>query len=228
MFNKLQHTTFAGDAALSADNRTSLAVLLQFIGDKIQGLSIYYSQSSKPVKEESINSIFVQYFNSQLLAEKEGDCPFSFDKHPADDDSQSEPDFGVVILNPSKPEEPIFEIEAKRLSENISSNHQYVYGQNRGAIERFKKLKHGRKISYCGIVGYVQTRTCLNWLDKINSWIGAEISSSQDAELTWENQDLLNAVRADPGDRYIYAKSISKRIDNTQIELYHYLINLSD
>ena len=228
MFSKLQHTTSGGDATLSADNQTSLTVLLQFIGEKIEGLSLYYSQSNKHIEEESINSIFVQYFNSQLMAVKGGDYPFSFEKHPSDDDTQSEPDFGVVILNPSKPEEPIFEIEAKRLSENISSNHQYVYGQNRGAIERFKKLKHGRKISCCGIVGYVQTPTCLNWFDKINNWITTKIKISQDSELTWENQDLLNPTSIDSNDRYIFAKSCSKRNNNTYIEIYHYLINLSD
>lgn len=76
MFNKLQHTPFAGDAALSADSRNSLAVLLQFIGDKVQGFSIYYSNSNKPVREEPINSLFVRYFNSQLLVEKEGEYPF--------------------------------------------------------------------------------------------------------------------------------------------------------
>lgn len=134
----------------------------------------------------------------------------------------------MVILNPSKSEEPIFEIEAKRLSANIGTNHQYVYGQNRGAVERFKKLKHGSKIRCGGIVGYVQTGTCLNWFDKINIWIGAEITRSQDGELTWENQDLLNAVQVDSTDRYIYAKSISRRVDKTQFEIYHYLINLAD
>jgi hypothetical protein len=228
MFNESQHTISPSDPKLSAREQTALTVLIEFIGHTIQGFSIYYSNSKRPSGEESINTLFVRYFNAQLLAEEDGAYPFSFEKHPVDEEeSQNEPDFGVVISNPSKPEEPIFEIEAKRLSDDITSNRQYVYGQNRGAIERFKKRKHGRKIKSCGIVGYVQTHTCPKWLDAINSWIKSEIDSNEVTDLTWENQDLLKMEsRNSSNDQFIYAKSLSKRTDNTLIEIHHYLLRL--
>lgn len=214
-----------GCADLSADSNRSINELLYFIHDNINGFRDYYLQSPKPqIREESINTLLARYFNSLIRIIKNGEYPFYFEKHPADDDSFSEPDFGVSITNPSSPEDSIFEIEAKRLSSDISTNRQYVYGQNRGAIERFKRMKHGKKISTCGIMGYVQSLTCLEWYDCINQWIDEEIDHAHDSCLEWNQSDRLKHFAL--GEKYLIANSISKRIDNTNIKIHHYLIDL--
>jgi hypothetical protein len=228
MLRSQQGKSFASGADLSAENKTALKVLLWFISDNIKGFRNYYQNSKdKPKGEEAINTHFVRYFTSKQLEEKDGLLSFSFEKHPATEGDNSEPDFGVSVANSSKPESILFEIEAKRLGEGHKTNYQYVYGQNRGAIERFKQGRHGRNINECGIVGYVQSPNCLRWIDKVNEWIDGEIVSPNDKNLKWEKSDKLKTSQYDPNDTYAFGISNSSRIDSSYITIHHYLINLA-
>lgn len=229
MLRSQQGKSFGSGADLSAESKTALRVLLWFISDNIKGFRNYYfNTKDKPKGEEAINTYFVRYFTSRQLEEKDGYLSFSFEKHPATEDDSNEPDFGVSVANSSKPESVLFEIEAKRLGEEHGANYQYVYGQNRGAIERFKQRRHGKNVNECGIVGYVQSPNCLKWLDKINEWIDGEITTPHDKMLQWESSDKLNNTHYDPNDTYAFCVSKSRRIDSSYITIHHYLIDLSE
>lgn len=227
MLRNQQGKSFGSGADLSAESKTALRVLLWFISDNIKGFRNYYfNTKDKPKGEEAINTYFVRYFTSRQLEEKDGYLSFSFEKHPATEDDSNEPDFGVSVANSSKPESIIFEIEAKRLDGNSSYNHQYVYGQNRGAIERFKQHRHGRNIEECGIVGYVQTDNCKYWLDKINEWVEGRINSPNDNQLLWENCDKPQVGVLEMEGNYMYCTSSSSRLSFGYLKIHHYLIKL--
>jgi hypothetical protein len=228
MLRSQQVKSFGSGAELSAKHKTALQVLLGFISNNIKGFSNYYhATNDKPKGEEAINTYLVRYFTSKQLEEKDGLLSFSFEKHPATEGDSSEPDFGVSVANSSKPESILFEIEAKRLGEGHETNYQYVYGQNRGAIERFKQGRHGRNINECGIVGYVQSPNCLRWIDKVNGWIDGEIVSPHDKSLKWEKSDKFKTTQYDPNDTFAFGISNSSRIDSSFIKIHHFLINLT-
>ncbi len=229
MLRSQQGKSFGSGADLSAESKTALKVLLWFISDNIKEFrNYYYSIERKPIGEEAINTYLALYLTSKQLEVREGYLSFAFIKHPAIDGDISEPDFGVYVANASKPESIMFEIEAKRLSSESTYNHQYVYGQNRGAIERFKQRRHGKNVNECGIVGYVQSPNCLKWLDKINEWIDGEITTPHDKTLQWESSDKLNNTHYDPNDTYAFCVSKSRRIDSSYITIHHYLLDLSE
>ncbi len=101
--------------------------------------------------------------------------------------------------------EPFMVFEAKRLNSTLGAHREkeYVVGRvckdsegndkylDSGGIERFKKEIHGEKLTYVGMLGYVQTDNFDEWLIKINNWIDEEIRASSSAELIWEDQDKL-------------------------------------
>ncbi len=224
MLRDQQQAYYTGNADLSAEKGQSVKVVLLFIGRNVAGFRSYYVASDTPQKENPITFYLAQYFNSMLLNESSGAVPYLFYTHPSSDNSESEPDLGAVVSNPMKPEQPFFVIEAKRLSSEISSSHQYVYGQGRGGIERFKKLQHGEALDTSAIIGFVQSDNCGYWHAKINGWVNNQITKNTDSSISWDNQDLLTVLTSP--DSALFAHSNSQRQNDTRIILHHYLIDL--
>lgn len=89
--------------------------------------------------------------------------------------------------------EPILVVEGKRLpTPGSSREREYVASvvgeAPGGGIQRFKLGLHGSALPIAGIVGYVQVKSCLDWVATINQWID-EFASSNDP--LWSASDRL-------------------------------------
>lgn len=131
---------------------------------------------------------------------------------------------------------PLIKFEAKRLSAQLprKREREYVTGEyeervqtkNSGGIERFKNERHGKDVSWAGMIGYLQTGTAAEWLTRINSWINDEINSPQDPRLIWSVADQLSADQTSSNTwEYI---SRSTRLSGTQITLRHFWVGTTD
>ena len=119
--------------------------------------------------------------------------------------------------------ESFFDVEAKRLTDKFPKNRkkEYVIGENKnGGIERFKIEKHGKGISQCGIVGFIEDLTTDYWLKTINGWI-IELSQTND---NWFEDEIL----FDPtdSDNYCCSFSNAKRLNSDSVLLHHFWIVL--
>ncbi len=196
---------------------------MKFVDDNISGFRQYYfSVPDLSGDENAITYHLVNYFNSLLDEKEDGFIPYKFVKNPPQPDSRKETDLGVVVSSKCTPSFPIIEFEAKRLS-GSSNNSEYVYGE-RGGIERFKRNHHGARLSTCGMLGYVQSNQCSEWVTKINSWITAQAAKAP-ADLDWKNaKELL--VHSDTFDTVEKWYSVNSRIKQSSLTIYHYLIDL--
>ncbi len=92
-----------------------------------------------------------------------------------------------------------------------------------GGIERFKHNLHGVNLKQSSIVGYVQREDNKYWFTKINNWIKELIDS-----IFWDNSDLLTNTCSFQDVRLAKFSSINKKIDNSNITLNHYFVNLNN
>lgn len=130
---------------------------------------------------------------------------------------------------------PLVKFEAKRLNSNLpkTRSKEYVLGEylkgkqtkNSGGIERFKNLRHGVGVKHGCIIGYIQSHNSQHWEEKISSWITQEINSPKDPALTWDENDYLKMNRSDY--KINCYSSTPKRIDQTQIDMYHIWVLLN-
>ncbi len=135
-------------------------------------------------------------------------------------------DIGVFKLNGDL-ENPIYTIEAKRLTTSFSESRkkEYVSGNNdnklTGGIERFKHNLHGVNLKQSAIVGYVQRENNKYWFKEINNWIRELFDSF------WDDNDLLINTCEFKDDNIAKFKSTNKKIDNSTIIINHYFVNLN-
>lgn len=145
-------------------------------------------------------------------------------------------DMGVIIRAKEYYTDKAFLlIEAKRLDSSIvrAREKEYVVGRiedrrylDTGGIERFKKNIHGKTAAkYAAMIGYMQSDSFAEWLNKINGWINEQIKTPISCELKWEKRDRL--VKQDESGVYAEYKSVHSRITGTDIVLFHLWINLT-
>lgn len=118
----------------------------------------------------------------------------------------------------------IFTIEAKVFPTPLTSKdrkeHEYVYGQKGGGIQRFKEENHGlddenNLIVQNGMIAYIKKNTFDYWFTKVNQWI-------KDAK--WEESESLLPKYSEEEDKY---KSQHPRKNGTNVILHHFWINVS-
>lgn len=127
-------------------------------------------------------------------------------------------DFGIYVSPLQLGADPIFVIEAKRLSKQ---HYDYVKGDT-GGIERFKRecFGFGKHLFKSAMIGYIQEQNKEHWLQKINSWIDIEIKNT--ADLLWSEEDIL----AHEGNFSDFI-STHLRTSGTKITLYHFWVSLN-
>lgn len=210
---------------LSVEPKHEVSILLQFIDCTISGFRPYYQAIKDSDKENRISDFLVHYFNSCLREQPySGFSPFCFGKNPTQPNSDKETDIGVTVLSLSTKPVTIIEFEAKRFSET-SKYKEYVSGV-RGGIERFKRGEHASHLSVCGMFGYVQSRTSIEWIEKVNTWIGELSQTNADIEISWNSPEekllLINSIL-----NVKKLKSINDRKSKQDsILLYHYFMDL--
>ena len=157
--------------------------------------------------EKGLTQKLVLILNSHALREY---YPFWFDKEymeiPERGDSPQVDigtittlEEGIVIGAKTYTDESFFSMEAKRLG-NLGEKRskEYLIGryQNEkyihcGGVERFKQGKHGRKLEYGAIIGYVQEHDFIYWQGSINSWIDDLIQKNLYSPVPWLLKDKL-------------------------------------
>lgn len=140
-------------------------------------------------------------------------------------------DIGVFNLHGDL-NNPIYTIEAKRLTKTLSKDREkeYVLGSNpkklTGGIERFKHNIHGTNLDRSAIVGYVQRNDNKHWFVKINKWIKEQINLKTKT-LIWDTSDLLVNTCKFADNRLAKSFSYNSKIDNSSITLNHFFVNLN-
>ena len=209
---------------LSAKPNQEVALILSFIDKTISGFRFYYFTHKDSSNENRISDFLVYYLNACLREDEfEGYPPFDFGKNPTQENTEKETDIGVVVLSKNTKPQTIIEFEAKRLS-HTSNNNQYVYGNDRGGIERFKKEEHGSHLTICGMFGYVQSNTIIHWTEKINNWI--EDQAIFDSPIDWKSIDekLVKEMEFDKVEKWV---SIHCGKTKPRLKLIHYFLLLN-
>lgn len=108
---------------------------------------------------------------------------------------------------------PIIVFEAKILASSFSGTKrekEYVIGEkNNGGIERFKSEKHGKGLSECGLLGFVEDKDFKHWHTTINGWID---NLSALPKTTWKSDEMLSET--DINIDYCISQSIAHRKSN--------------
>lgn len=208
-----------------------LYAITQFIDKHISGFKDFYNNYDCEPRENKITELLVNYFQRKIRTNTDGDFPFHFEKNPTQYGSDRETDMGVLPLTGyNKPLMSIFELEAKRLSNNKNhhvKNNEYVYG-NRGGMERIKKGFHCSQHIECGMLGYMLTDDVNHWTTKINRWISER--KNKDLEIDWSGDEEQLSVDSTQktNDDIVICTSKNKRTNGLpKIKIRHYMINLT-
>lgn len=209
---------------LSADSDTEVKLILSFIDIHLSGFSDYFLSLNDSEKENRISDLLVHHL--ELCKDESGGYfPFRFSKNPSQVESTKETDIGIFVRTRDRKPIPIFEFESKRFSES-SNCKEYVCG-SRGGIERFKRGEHSSHIQVCGMFGYVQSRTTLEWVTKVNNWIDELSKTNTDISIDWIGEsekltpiDTFSSVQK-------YYSSHPRTVKSSHIALWHYLIDLT-
>jgi hypothetical protein len=182
----------------------------------------------KTLEQEDDITIILRRFLCDL------DSPFDFEFQTKTPEKMGGTDIGV-LRKYSKPRHiPFCIIEAKRLPTPVYSGSQeteYVCYKNstkQGGIERFKTNKHGNKLPFSLMVGYIQKENANYWHKKVNEWIIEQIQKSSNKNISWINEDMLSKDLTFKDDDVI-TKYTSEHLKSNleKIKLHHYWINLS-
>ena len=209
---------------LSVEQDTEVNLILSFIDSHVPNFSAYYLSLNESDKENRISDILAHHF--ELCKDESGGFfPFRFSKNPTQAESTKETDIGIFVRTRDRKPIPIFEFEAKRLSES-SNNKEYVSGI-RGGIERFKRGDHSSHLKVCGMFGYVQSRTAQEWIADVNNWIDELSKNNTDESIDWTGIDekLANITSLTSVEK-LYSSN-KRKSQNDKIVLWHYLIDLT-
>lgn len=172
----------------------------------------------KVLNEQELTQEFVA-----LLRRKTINLPFLIGQEKADlyQMSGGRVDFYFYWKEETETTESFFDVEAKILTDRFPKDRkkEYVIGDKKnGGIERFKIEKHGKGLSQCGIVGFIENYTPDYWIKTINKWI---------IDLSYINSDWFEneiLVETSNSDNYRYSTSITKRVSSDTVLLHHFWI----
>jgi len=163
--------------------------------------------------ERELNSQLCKFLNTQARRSDFSMVQFHHEEYQgrrhAIDLSAGLSEGGVIEGRQFTKYDPILVVECKRLPTPGSRRRkEYVSSESGekpgGGIQRFKLGLHGREHRIAGMVGYVQKKTCGQWLHEVNRWID-ELSSSPDP--IWSAGDRLNLRSHDPDSRVMRFES---------------------
>jgi hypothetical protein len=163
------------------------------------------------------------------------DFRFDFELQTKAPEKNEKTDIGVLRRYSKKRHIPICIIEAKRLPTPIYFGSQeteyvcYKSARKQGGIERFKTEKHGAKLPFSLMVGYIQQENAEHWHTKVNDWITEQILKSSNESISWNDNDLLIKDETFSSDNCITkytSEHIKLKSDSEKIKLTHYWIDL--
>jgi len=174
------------------------------------------------LNEDDFTQIFIE--QAQILIRKQ-DCPFNINGQYRDITNLSKgySDFYFYPNEQDISTASIFSVECKRLpSPTKTREREYVIGEkNNGGIERYKTEKHGKGLNECGMLGFIEEETSINWLTTINGFI-EDLSKS---DKTWNKDEILK--RYENYADYSYLRSVAHRLSSQDISLHHLWITVN-
>ena len=172
---------------ISAKTGTTVEYITQAIKDTCTPFKKAVNQPNilKPLNENKLTQIFVEQVEVKIKSN-----PYVGVKNQYSDFYFHKVEEGVL-------HEPIFIVESKRLPSQTFET-EYVKGKNQnGGIERFKNEKHGKGLSECGLLGFIEKEDISFWLAKIKKWLedlsGSDVNWSKD-EMVKELENTLNQL----------------------------------
>jgi hypothetical protein len=175
----------------------------------------------KKLNEDELTQILVSQINTILI--KRGSIIAQTQYHDVFEGTKGIPDIYFQELETGQFNEPLFIVEAKRLpTQPTAREKEYVIGTRKnGGIERFKIERHGKGLSECGIIGFIEKEDNDYWVKVINSWIGYLAETNE----FWNNNEKVKKEENDTD--WMYLKSIAHRTSSTDIQLHHFWINIT-
>ena len=211
-----EESIYKGKPDISAKKGTSQAYIVKSIKDACAAFKAACNNPKiqKPLNENKLTQIFVEQVEVKIKANQ-----FIGVKNQYSDifyGSTGIPDFYFHKVEEGVSHEPLFVVEAKRLPSPTFET-EYVKGQNNnGGIERFKTGKHGKGLTECAIVGFIEKETSDAWLKKINDWIKG-LAKTDDKH--WDKDEVLKELEKDTS--HVYLNSIAYTKKPKKVSLHH-------
>lgn len=203
---------------ISSDPGKTISIIIEAIQEACTPFKKASTQSNLrlPLNENKLTQILVEQIEVKIKSQ-----PVIGVKNQYSDiflGTKGIPDFYFHTVEEGATHEPLFVVESKRLPSSTFER-EYVIGQtNNGGIERFKIEKHGKGLSQCGIVGFIENYTPDYWIKSINKWIIDLSHINSD----WFEDEIL--VESSNSDNYCYSTSIAKRVSSDPILLHHFFV----
>lgn len=189
---------FSGELAVDAvTEHTSIAAVWSYLADCLAEVARIASARDPGLAETRLTSMLFDKLHA-----RRGDRPFYFHKEPGEPtgrfstDVDVRPRHGEVFRIEGRlyqAEQRFLALEAKRLPAPVKGREREYLQGDLGGVERFKAGKHGQGLEMTGLLGYVQRCSAGFWLDQVNAWVEALISSGPHPTVTWDEQDRLVA-----------------------------------
>jgi len=178
--------------------------------------------SKKTLNENQLTQIFVEQLDIQL---RKVNYPFGVKNQYQDiyHGSAGFSDFYFHPIEEGKSTESFFSVECKRLLVSTTNDREkeYVIGAKKnGGIERYKIEKHGKGLSECGMLGFIEKEDFYFWIKNINGWI-TDLAKS---DVTWNKDEVVKELENQI--EYMYLNSPVRTITSRKI-LHHIWINIS-
>jgi len=203
-----------------------IKMIINFVYDH---LCIWRDRFILPSNENEINLTADLSKLLDVYARK-GNLPFNF-LHQEPQGKKRTIDISAYPYNEEKYDEVIIVFECKRLTKDVNRKREdeYVTGHKEtgGGIQRFKMEVHGQYHEIVGMIGYMQTGSFQDWINKINYCI-IELSKKPDENgLNWNINEQLTTFKHDNDRKEYYAKSIHKRKTKSNITIHHLWIDMT-
>ncbi|WP_313254748.1 hypothetical protein [Empedobacter sp.] len=176
-------------------------------------------------KRLSENDLTQLYTKQAQIHIRKKDYPFNIEGQYQDVYNQSKgfSDFFFYHNEQNVELSSIYSVESKRLpSPERKREKEYVIGEkNNGGIERYKTERHGKSLSECGLLGFVEDKDFNHWHTTINGWI---CDLSKHPKTIWKSDEVLSKTDSTPD--YCILKSIAYN-PSDKVNLTHLWILIS-
>lgn len=160
--------------------------------ETVENFKSYLNLEFHGKKRLNENQLTQEYTKQAQILMRHKDYPFNIEGQYQDiyNNSKGFSDFFFYPNEPNIELSSIYSIESKRLpSPELAREKEYVIGnKNNGGIERYKSEIHGKGLSECGILGFIEDKDFNHWSSKINGWI-CDLSKLQIT--TWKLDEIL-------------------------------------
>lgn len=208
-----------GDISTSINKGTTVALIVRIIKKASPHFkkARMNNQIKESLNENELTQIFVEQVDTQI---RKARLPFGVKNQYSDIfyGTRGIPDFYFHRLDEGKTSIALFIVESKRLPAPPPKKREkeYVIGPNHnGGIERFKNGSHGKGLTECGMLGFVEQQNFNFWHVTINNWI--DVLAKADKE--WSLLELLKLIESKSN--YCHLISLVKRRSADKLKLHH-------